>query len=101
MYVSDLKFICDLDLNTVLFEIKNPYRHAKNPNRCAKSLTGAQILQVCRAPVRVFCMPVRIFDLKLNSVKVKVAYGFQVRDIHLTLRYILVITIFLCTPLLT
>ena len=32
-------------------------------------------------------------------VKVKVTHWFQVRDIHLTLRYILVITIFLCTPL--
>ena len=87
MYVPDLKPICDLDLNTVLFEIKNPYRHAKkNVLQARKILTGAQILQARRAPVRVFCAPVRIFDLKLNSVKVKVAYGFQVRDIHLTLR---------------
>ena len=36
MYVSDLKPICDLDLNTILFVIKNPYRSTK------KSLTGAQ-----------------------------------------------------------
>ena len=85
MYVPDLKPICDLDLNTVLFEIKNPYRHAKNVLQVRKILTGAHILQACRAPVKVFCVPVRIFDLKLNSVKVKVAYGFQVRDIHLTL----------------
>ena len=86
MYVPDLKPICDLDLNTVLFEIKNPYRCTKNVLQVRKILTGAQILQAHRAPVRVFCAPVRIFDLKLNSVKVKVAYGFQVRNIHLTLR---------------
>ena len=86
MYVPDLKPICDLDLNTVLFEIKNPYRCTKNLLQACKILTGTQILQVRRAPVRVFCVSVRIFDLKLNSVKVKVAYGFQVRDIHLTLR---------------
>ena len=79
MYVPDLKPICNLDLNTVLFEIKDPYRRAKNLLQACKILTGAQILQVHRVPVR-------IFDLKLNSVKVKVAYGFQVRDIHLTLR---------------
>ena len=86
MYVPDLKPICDLDLNTVLFEIKNPYRHAKNLLQVHKILTGTQILQALCVPVRVFCAPVWIFDLKLNSVKVKVAYGFQVRDIHLTLR---------------
>ena len=86
MYVLDLKPICNLDLNTVLFEIKNPYRCTKNLLQACKILTGAQILQARRAPVRVFCVPVSIFDLKLNSVKVKVTYGFQVRDIHLTLR---------------
>ena len=63
MYVPDLKPICDLDLNTVLFEIKNPYRHAKNLLQAHKILTGAQILQVRRVPVRVFCAPVRTFDL--------------------------------------
>ena len=30
MYVPDLEPICNLDLNTVLFEIKYPYRCAKN-----------------------------------------------------------------------
>ena len=48
MYVPDLKAICDLDLDTVLFEIKNPYRHAK-------TLTGA--LHACK-----ICAAVRIFD---------------------------------------
>ena len=33
MYVPDLKPMCDLDLKTVLFEIKNPYRSTKNPYR--------------------------------------------------------------------
>ena len=64
MYVPDLKPMCDLDLNTILFGIKNPYRRAKMSYRRAKILTGAQILQARRAPVRVFCAPVRIFDLK-------------------------------------
>ena len=57
MYDPDLKPMCDLDLNTILFGIKNPYR-------AHKILTGAQILQARGAPVRVFCTPVRIFDLK-------------------------------------
>ena len=64
MYVPDLKPICDLELNTILFGIKNPYRHAKNVLQAQKILTGAEILQVRGAPVRVFCAPVRIFDLK-------------------------------------
>ena len=64
MYFPDLKPICDLDLNTILFGIKNPYRHAKNRLQVRKILTGAQILQAHGAPVRVFCTPVRIFDLK-------------------------------------
>ena len=64
MYVPDLKSMCDLDLNTILFGIKNPYRRAKNLLQVHKMLTGAQILQACGAPVMVFCAPVRIFDLK-------------------------------------
>ena len=74
MYVPDLKPICDLELNTVLFEIKNPYRHAKNPYRRAKILTGAQILQARRAPVRVFCAPVRIFEFGITLTAQKCAY---------------------------
>ena len=64
MYVPDLKAMCDLDLNTILFGIKNPYRRAEMSYRRAKTLTGAQILQALCAPVRVFCAPVTIFDLK-------------------------------------
>ena len=64
MYVSDLKPMCDLDLNTILFGIKNPYRHTKNLLQAHKILTGMQILQAHGAPVRVFCAAVRIFDLK-------------------------------------
>ena len=64
MYLPDLKPICDFDLNTILFGIKNPYRRTKNVLQVHKILTGAQILQVRKAPVRVFCAPVRIFDLK-------------------------------------
>ena len=64
MYVPDLKPICDLDLNTILFGIKNPYRHTKNLLQACKILTSVQILQGHGAPARVFCMPVRIFDLK-------------------------------------
>ena len=64
MYVPDLKPMCDLDLNTILIGIKNPYRCAKMSYRRTKILTGALILQARRAPVRDFCAPVRIFDLK-------------------------------------
>ena len=54
MYVPDLKPMCDLDLKTDLFEIKNPYRRAKNVLQACKILTGAHILQARGAPVRVF-----------------------------------------------
>ena len=64
MYDPDLKPMCDLDLNTILFGIKNPYRRTKKLLQARKILTGAQILQARGAPVRVFCAPVRIFDLK-------------------------------------
>ena len=37
-YVPDLKPMCDLDLNTILFEIRNPYRSAKSPYRCSTRL---------------------------------------------------------------
>ena len=36
--VPYLKPMCDLDLKTVLFEIKNCYRSAKNPYRRAECL---------------------------------------------------------------
>ena len=77
MYVPDLKPMCDLDLNTVLFEIKNPYRRAKNPYRRAKILTGAQILQAHRAPVRAFCAPVRILISNKTVLRSRSHMGFR------------------------